>query len=98
MLDLQYLQVDQYVSNAGFYEVVDDWDCMLNQTNIGQNNNKYYVVQMLKSRGGTYSVWNRWGRVVSYHHFVLSQDFDKVLWYTKSCRKVLYGPKIYKWE
>ena len=58
-------QVDQYVSAAHFYEVVDDWDCMLNQTNIGQNNNKYYVIQMLKSRNGTYNVWNRWGRVVS---------------------------------
>jgi len=53
------------VSAAHFYEVVDDWDCMLNQTNIGQNNNKYYVIQMLKSRNGTYNVWNRWGRVVS---------------------------------
>ena len=27
--------------------VVEDWDCMLNQTNIGQNNNKYYVIQLL---------------------------------------------------
>ena len=59
------LQVDQYVTSVGIYEVVDDWDCMLNQTNIGQNNNKYYVIQMLKSRGGIYNVWNRWGRVVS---------------------------------
>ena len=59
-------QVDQFVSNAGYYEVVDDWDCMLNQTNIGQNNNKYYVIQLLKSRGGYYNVWNRWGRVVGY--------------------------------
>ncbi len=27
--------------------VVKDWDCMLNQTNIGQNNNKFYVIQLL---------------------------------------------------
>ena len=69
--------MDQFVSNAGFYEVVDDWDCMLNQTNIGQNNNKYYVIQMLKSRSRTYSVWTRWGRVVSY---IISQGFDEILW------------------
>lgn len=30
-------------------KVVDDWDCMLNQTNIGQNNNKFYVIQLLKA-------------------------------------------------
>lgn len=35
---------------------------MLNQTNISQNNNKFYVIQLLEV-GGTYYVWNRWGRV-----------------------------------
>ena len=30
------------------WHVVDDWDCMLNQTNIGQNNNKYYIIQLLQ--------------------------------------------------
>lgn len=39
-----------------------EWDCMLNQTNIGQNNNKYYVIQLLKD-GNNYYVFNRWGRV-----------------------------------
>ncbi len=24
------------------------WDCMLNQTNIKNNNNKYYLIQLLK--------------------------------------------------
>jgi len=47
------------------YTVVDDWDCMLNQTNIGQNNNKFYVIQMLQGAFQMYYVWNRWGRVVS---------------------------------
>lgn len=54
-------EVDQYcsLSNA---QVHQDYDCMLNQTNIGQNNNKYYVIQMLDC-SGSYYVWNRWGRV-----------------------------------
>lgn len=42
--------------------VVGDYDCMLNQTNIGHNNNKYYVIQVLQS-GPSYYSWNRWGRV-----------------------------------
>lgn len=48
--------------------VVDDdeaiWDCMLNQTNIQFNNNKYFLIQLLKDDSrNTYSVWMRWGRV-----------------------------------
>lgn len=42
----------------------EDYDCMLNQTNIGQNNNKFYVIQVIKVNKQFYS-WNRWGRVVS---------------------------------
>mmetsp|Transcript_11103 Transcript_11103/g.21432 ORF Transcript_11103/g.21432 Transcript_11103/m.21432 type:complete len:680 (-) Transcript_11103:80-2119(-) len=40
------------------------WDAMLNQTNLGGNNNKYYVIQVLEpDGGGKFVVWNRWGRV-----------------------------------
>lgn len=40
------------------------YDAMLNQTNIGNNNNKYYVIQLLESDcGRTYIVYTRWGRV-----------------------------------
>ncbi|KAL4226502.1 Poly [ADP-ribose] polymerase 3 [Mactra antiquata] len=44
-------------------EVEEDYDCMLNQTNIGHNNNKYYVIQVLKTAANVYYSWNRWGRV-----------------------------------
>ena len=37
---------------------------MLNQTNIGHNNNKYYIIQVVKNARGQYYAWNRWGRVV----------------------------------
>ncbi|KAI4895724.1 hypothetical protein NFI96_019887, partial [Prochilodus magdalenae] len=43
-------------------EVHEDYDCMLNQTNIGNNNNKFYVIQVLV-KGGRYYCWTRWGRV-----------------------------------
>uniref|UniRef100_A0A671Q7G2 Poly [ADP-ribose] polymerase n=1 Tax=Sinocyclocheilus anshuiensis TaxID=1608454 RepID=A0A671Q7G2_9TELE len=48
-----------HLSNA---EIHEDYDCMLNQTNIGNNNNKFYVIQVLVS-GGKYYCWTRWGRV-----------------------------------
>ncbi|XP_045607388.2 LOW QUALITY PROTEIN: poly [ADP-ribose] polymerase 2 [Procambarus clarkii] len=47
-----------------FEEDDDIWDCMLNQTNIQFNNNKYYLIQLLKDdTQDSYSVWMRWGRV-----------------------------------
>lgn len=37
---------------------------MLNQTNIGFNNNKFYVIQLLRNTSSShYNVWTRWGRV-----------------------------------
>jgi len=35
---------------------------MLNQSNVGANNNKFYVIQLL-TRGTGFYVWKRWGRV-----------------------------------
>ncbi|XP_057782300.1 poly [ADP-ribose] polymerase 2 isoform X2 [Salvia miltiorrhiza] len=40
------------------------YDAMLNQTNLGQNNNKFFVIQVLESDdGGRFIVYFRWGRV-----------------------------------
>ncbi|VFQ76267.1 unnamed protein product [Cuscuta campestris] len=40
------------------------YDAMLNQTNVGQNNNKFYVIQALEfDGGGKFLVYYRWGRV-----------------------------------
>ncbi|KAG6703967.1 hypothetical protein I3842_07G112300 [Carya illinoinensis] len=40
------------------------YDAMLNQTNVGDNNNKFYVIQVLESdSGGAFMVYYRWGRV-----------------------------------
>lgn len=40
------------------------WDAMLNQTNLKNNNNKFYILQLLQDNGpgAHYSVWFRWGR------------------------------------
>lgn len=58
---------NEYPSSSSvhvFYDDKDIWDCMLNQTNLQNNNNKYYLIQLLKSDTSTsYTVWMRWGRV-----------------------------------
>lgn len=48
-------------------QVHEDYDCTLNQTNIGNNNNKFYIIQLLEE-GDCFFCWNRWGRVVSATH------------------------------
>uniref|UniRef100_A0A6P8P0U4 Poly [ADP-ribose] polymerase n=1 Tax=Geotrypetes seraphini TaxID=260995 RepID=A0A6P8P0U4_GEOSA len=50
------------LSHSGNSEIHEDFDCMLNQTNIGHNNNKFYVIQLICDQG-RYYCWNRWGRV-----------------------------------
>ena len=52
----------------GPYHVHEDggmvFNAMLNQTNIGQNNNKYYIIQLIKHNSKEeYVVLCRWGRV-----------------------------------
>ena len=58
------IPVDEHCELSGKATVVDDWDAMLNQTNIGANNNKFYVIQLLQS-GSKYYTWTRWGRAAS---------------------------------
>jgi poly [ADP-ribose] polymerase len=55
------IKVDETCSLNGA-TVYGDWGAMLNQTNIGNNNNKFYVIQVLQV-GNTYYCFNRWGRV-----------------------------------
>nr|XP_042717708.1 protein mono-ADP-ribosyltransferase PARP3 isoform X3 [Chrysemys picta bellii] len=50
------------LSNGSDAQIHEDYDCMLNQTNIGNNNNKFYIIQLI-AHNGSYSCWNRWGRV-----------------------------------
>lgn len=50
------------LSSSPGTQVHEDYDCTLNQTNIGNNNNKFYIIQLLEE-GGRFICWNRWGRV-----------------------------------
>lgn len=62
-------------------QVHEDYACTLNQTNIGSNNNKFYIIQLLEE-GDRFACWNRWGRVgevgqSKLSYFVLLEDAKK---------------------
>ena len=50
---------------TGFSIYDSAWAVKLNQTNVGegQNNNKFYIIQLIDQGGGKYGVFTRWGRV-----------------------------------
>ncbi|KAG2588656.1 hypothetical protein PVAP13_5NG227300 [Panicum virgatum] len=56
---------DHIKANYHVLQLGDDiYDATLNQTNVGDNNNKFYIIQVLESdAGGSFLVYNRWGRV-----------------------------------
>ncbi|XP_035518126.1 protein mono-ADP-ribosyltransferase PARP3 [Morone saxatilis] len=68
-------KVDEQCELSDSGEIYEDYDCMLNQTNIGHNNNKFYVIQVIAS-GNDYYTWNRWGRVGETGQCKLN-EFDK---------------------
>eukprot|EP00756_Hemistasia_phaeocysticola_P012214 Hpha_TRINITY_DN15178_c4_g3::TRINITY_DN15178_c4_g3_i1::g.129676::m.129676/K10798/PARP; poly [ADP-ribose] polymerase len=56
--------VDREVPSRLEKRVYGEYSCKLNQTNIGGNNNKFYIIQVLeKAGGGMFWAWNRWGRI-----------------------------------
>ncbi|KAI7982615.1 Poly [ADP-ribose] polymerase 2 [Camellia lanceoleosa] len=89
------------------------YDAMLNQTNVGENNNKFYVIQVLESDdGGRFMVYNRWGRVgvkgqdkfygpyTSQHSAI--QEFEqkflaKTRNYWSNRKEFICYPKSYTW-
>ncbi|XP_075893166.1 protein mono-ADP-ribosyltransferase PARP3 [Nelusetta ayraudi] len=69
-------KVEDYSGLSDSGEVHGDYACMLNQTNIGNNNNKFYVIQIIQEKKTFYS-WNRWGRVGDVGQHKLT-EFKKV--------------------
>ncbi|KAK4310466.1 hypothetical protein Pmani_017995 [Petrolisthes manimaculis] len=65
---------DKYVTEKHPKAVIlEDYTCMLNQTNIGHNNNKFYIIQVNKE-GKKYMCFTRWGRVGEDGQFNFSDD------------------------
>lgn len=62
------IPLDDELPNKHMYKVhIDDddtiYDVTLNQTNSGNNNNKFYRIQLLIDSKNGYWCWTRWGRV-----------------------------------
>lgn len=56
--------------------VAGNADVMLNQTNIGANNNKFYRMQLLQESPSDHWLWTRWGRVGDKGQTQLQGPFD----------------------
>ena len=60
--------VDSLVPNKDAYRVFQEstktYSATLNQSNLDQNNNKFYIIQILQNESsGNLFMWSRWGRV-----------------------------------
>ena len=71
--EISLLQCDKLCPKHGEVHIYceessgEPYACVLNQTNIAQNNNKFFVIQVLKKFDEEhYYAWIRWGRV-GYH-------------------------------
>ena len=60
---------------------------MLNQTNIGENNNKFYRLQLLQESNATHWLWSRWGRVGDKGQTKLQGPFDAASGYKEFTKK-----------
>ncbi|GAB6028782.1 Poly [ADP-ribose] polymerase 3 [Chamberlinius hualienensis] len=58
-------KLDEHYIKSGIDDAIyEDYACMLNQTNINANNNKYYVIQLVeRKKAKSFAVFTRWGRV-----------------------------------
>lgn len=89
------------------------YDAMLNQTNVGDNNNKFYVIQVLESDAAVqFMVYSRWGRVgvkgqdklsgpYNSQHTAISEFekkfFDKTKNYWSNRKDFVHHQKCYTW-
>ena len=78
--------------------IADDgtiYDASLNQTNAGNNNNKFYRVQVVAT-SNRYYCWTRWGRVGEHGQSALlgSGDLDDAI---KSFEKKFKDKSGHKW-
>jgi len=89
-------QVDRFVANRETYSVHENYSVVLNQTNIGKNNNKFYIMQLL-SGNNKYYVSTRWGRVGDVGTSKLD-DFTNVASAISEFKKKFKAKTGNKWE
>ena len=72
----QSAAADPACPKAHTSRVAGEADVMLNQTNIGANNNKFYRMQLLREGSSDHWLWTRWGRVGDKGQTQLQGPFD----------------------
>lgn len=77
-------------------DVYEDYSCMLNQTNIGHNNNKFYVIQIVQEKKKIIC-FTRWGRVGEdgQHSALIEKDAEAAI---KSFKKKYKDKTKNDWE
>ncbi|CAH8871033.1 unnamed protein product [Trichobilharzia szidati] len=82
-----------------YFEGDNVYDVLLNQTNVQNNNNKYYIIQLLKDDNvNNYSVWFRWGRVGKCGQNKL-ESFSSNLQAAKDCfERKFFDKTLNRWE
>ncbi|XP_021512719.1 protein mono-ADP-ribosyltransferase PARP3 [Meriones unguiculatus] len=96
--DKRIIQVDPKcpLSRNPGIQVHEEYNCTLNQTNIGNNNNKFYIIQLLEE-GGHFFCWNRWGRVGEVGQSKMN-DFASLEDAKKDFMKKFWEKTKNKWE
>lgn len=76
--------VDRQCPNYDNYHIYEEsskaWYCILNCCNIMENNNKFYIIQLLEAEDapGKFYLWKRWGRVGSIGIYAFTGPFGDV--------------------
>lgn len=78
---------DPACPKAQVASVAREADVMLNQTNIGEKNNKFYRMQLLQESNHDHWVWTRWGRVGDKGQTSLQGPYDADTGYKKFKKK-----------
>lgn len=96
--------VDELCPLKGSYHVYTDkndvaWDATLNQTNIGDNNNKFYYIQLLENdTSNSYAVFLHWGRVGEKGQCLLKVSNTTLEIATAAFQKQMKGKSGQYWE
>ncbi len=92
----QSAAADPACPKAHITKVAGDADVMLNQTNIGANNNKFYRMQLLQEGSSDHWLWTRWGRVADKGQTQLQGPFDTETGYREFKKKFRYYQLMHK--
>lgn len=95
-------EVDIFVHNRSDFRVLTEaglaCTAMLNQTNLAENNNKFFLIQALERVDGSgFASWFRWGRV-GYSGQTNLQEFDSAELAIDTFTQKFYDKTLNEWS